>query len=83
MLTFAERPHGLLDDEEVLLNLRNSVHCLMIPVDAGDLGDVILSCWNRYDYDRPSFSQLNHYFHGKQQFVTRQSEKNGYQQIRL
>ncbi len=72
----AERPHSLFDDEQVLSNLRNSIHCLMIPAYGGDLRDLISACWNKYDYDRPSFSQLNHFFNEKRQLLTIQSENN-------
>jgi len=76
MLTMADRPHSLLDDEQVLKNLQNSNHCLIIPSYAEDLIDLILSCWNKYDYDRPSFSQLYHFLCQKQKLLT-----NNYQQI--
>ncbi|CAF1184951.1 unnamed protein product [Rotaria sp. Silwood1] len=83
ILTMAERPHSLLDDEQVLFNLRNSNHCLTIPSYADDLIDLILSCWNKCDYDRPSFYQLNHLLSQKQQqqqqFLTMKSDN--YQQI--
>ncbi len=75
----ADRPHSLLDDEQVLLNLRNSNHYLIIPSYAGDLKDLILSCWKKYDYDRPSFYQLNHLLNQKQQVLTIKSDN--YQQI--
>jgi hypothetical protein len=63
----AERPHSLLDDDEVLENLRHSNHQLVIPSCGLDLADLIFSCWLKYDYDRPSFSQLNHLLCQKQQ----------------
>ncbi|CAF5199994.1 unnamed protein product [Rotaria magnacalcarata] len=75
----AERPHCLFDDDQVLLNLRNSNHDLIIPSYADDLIDLILSCWNKSDYDRPSFYQLNHFFSEKQQLFTIKSDS--YQQI--
>jgi hypothetical protein len=53
----------------------------MIPAYAGDLRDLIFSCWNKYDYDRPSFSQLNRFFNEKRQLLTIKSENNSYQQI--
>jgi hypothetical protein len=48
----------------------------MIPAYGGDLRDLISACWNKYDYDRPSFSQLNHFFNEKRQLLTIQSENN-------
>ena len=63
----AERPHSLFDDEQVIINLQNSYHCLSIPSYGGDLIDLILSCWNKCDHDRPSFYQLNHVLSHKQQ----------------
>jgi hypothetical protein len=74
-----ERPYRLLNDEQVLFNLQNSVHYLIIPSNAGDLTDLILSCWNKYDYDRPSFYQINHLLYQKQQLLTIKSDN--YQQI--
>ncbi|CAF3586766.1 unnamed protein product [Rotaria socialis] len=79
ILTMAERPHCLFDDEQVLLNLRNSNHDLIIPSYADDLIDLILSCWNKSDYNRPSFYQLNSFFSEKQQLLTMKSDS--YQQI--
>ncbi|CAF2956266.1 unnamed protein product, partial [Rotaria sp. Silwood2] len=82
ILTMAERPHSLFDDEQVLFNLRNSNHCLIIPSYADDLIDLILSCWNKCDYDRPSFYQLNDFLSQKQQqqqLLTMKSDN--YQQI--
>lgn len=70
----AERPHALLDDEQVLKNLQNADHSLVIPASGFDLAPIISSCWNKCDYDRPSFSQLNHLLCQKQQFITQQSE---------
>ncbi|CAF0736080.1 unnamed protein product [Adineta steineri] len=67
ILTMAERPHSLLDDDQVLYNLRNSNHCLSIPSTGLDLIDLISSCWHKCDYDRPSFYQLNHLLCQKQQ----------------
>jgi hypothetical protein len=58
----AERPHGLLDDDEVICNLRNSNHYLLIPSCGLDLSDLISSCWQKCDYDRPSFCHINHFF---------------------
>jgi hypothetical protein len=75
----AERPHSLLDDEQVLCNLQDFNHCLNIPSYAGDLTDLIFSCWNKYDYDRPSFYQINHLLNQKQQLLTIKSDD--YQQI--
>ena len=63
----AQRPHSLLDDEQVLYNLQNGNHYLSIPSYAKDLTDLILSCWNTCDNDRPSFYQLNHLLNDKQQ----------------
>lgn len=63
----AERPHLLLDDEQVLENLRQGEHHLLIPDCALDLTDLIISCWNKCDYDRPSFAQIQHRFCQKQQ----------------
>jgi hypothetical protein len=63
----AERPHCLLDDDEVLYNLRNSNHDLLIPSCGTDLIDLISSCWQKYDYDRPSFCHINHLLCQKQQ----------------
>jgi hypothetical protein len=79
MLTMAERPYSLLDDEQVLFNLRNLNHCLNLPSCTGDLRDLILSCWNKYDYNRPTFSQLNHLLSQKQQLLT--MKNNNYQEI--
>jgi hypothetical protein len=76
----AERPHSLLNDEQVLHNLRNWNQSLIIPVYAGDLKDLILSCWKKSDYDRPSFYQINQFFTQKQQLLTMKSDHN-YQQI--
>jgi len=70
ILTMAERPHSLLDDEQVLLNLRDGNHNLIIPSYAGDFKDLILSCWNKYDYDRPSFFYLNHFLSHKEKLLT-------------
>lgn len=80
ILTSAERPHSLFDDEQVLRNLRNMTHDLIIPSYAADLKEIISSCWNRYDSDRPSFAELNQYFNQKQQLLTISSENN-YQQV--
>jgi hypothetical protein len=66
----AERPHSLLDDDQVLFNLRNSNHCLLIPSCGLDLIDLISSCWLKCDYDRPSFCQINHLLGQKQQQMT-------------
>lgn len=63
----AERPHSLLDDEEVLDNLRHSDHRLVIPSSGLDLVELISTCWQKFDYDRPSFDQLTHFFCEKQQ----------------
>ncbi|UJR14931.1 hypothetical protein I4U23_001913 [Adineta vaga] len=79
MLTLAERPHSLLDDEQVLFNLNNTTHSLMIPSYAADLTDLILSCWRKYDYDRPAFYQINHLLNQLQQLLSMKS--NNYQQI--
>lgn len=75
-----ERPHSLLNDDQVLMNLRNSKHNLIIPTYAEDLTDLITSCWNKYDYDRPSFFQINHFLCQKQQLSTINSDES-YQQI--
>jgi hypothetical protein len=63
----AERPHSLLDDDEVLCNLRHSKHDLIIPSLGLDLVELISSCWLKCDYDRPTFNQLNHLLCQKQQ----------------
>ena len=76
-----ERPHRLLNDEEVLSNLRNSNHYLIIPSYVEDLTDLILSCWNKYDYDRPSFYQINHLLCEKQQQQLLTIKSDNYQQI--
>lgn len=75
----AERPHSLLDDNEVLYNIRNSNHYLLIPSCGLDLFDLISSCWQKYDYDRPSFCQINHLLTQKQQQLMLTNENN-YQQ---
>ncbi len=75
-----DRPHSLLNDEQVLMNLRNSNHYLIIPSYAGDLKDLILSCWKKYDYDRPTCSQLNYILCQKQQLLKIKTDNN-YQQI--
>ena len=79
----AERPHSLLDDDQVLTNLRNSEHCLPIPTYASDLIELITSCWQKYDYDRPSFYQINHSLCQKQQklIATTTTETDNYLQI--
>ena len=79
MLTLVERPHSLLDDEQVLYNLQHSCHSLTIPSCANDLTDLILSCWQKYDYDRPAFYQLNHALNQLQQALSTKSDN--YQQI--
>ncbi|CAF1367902.1 unnamed protein product [Adineta steineri] len=79
ILTVVERPYGLLDDEQVIYNLRNFNHVLIIPSYAEDLTELILSCWNKYDYDRPTFYQLNHVLNQKQQLLSIKSDS--YQQI--
>ncbi|CAF1051429.1 unnamed protein product [Adineta ricciae] len=79
MLTLVERPHSLLDDEQVLYNLQHSCHSLTIPSCANDLTDLILSCWQKYDYDRPAFYQLNHALNQLQQALSIKSDS--YQQI--
>ncbi|CAF4035897.1 unnamed protein product, partial [Adineta steineri] len=79
ILTMVERPYGLLDDEQVIYNLRNFNHVLIIPSYAEDLTELILSCWNKYDYDRPTFYQLNHVLNQKQQLLSIKSDS--YQQI--
>ena len=81
ILTMGERPHRLLNDEEVLRNLRDSTHYLIIPSDVEDLTDLILSCWNKYDYDRPSFNQINHLLSEKQQEQLSTIKFDHYQQI--
>jgi hypothetical protein len=63
----AERPHSLLDDDEVVDNLRHSKHDLVIPSTGLDLVELISSCWLKYDCDRPTFNQLNHLLCQKQQ----------------
>ena len=70
ILTLADRPHDVFDDEQVLRNLRNAEHSLVIPSHAGDLRDLILACWKQDDYDRPSFSQLNQVFENYHQRIT-------------
>lgn len=79
----AERPHSLLDDDQVLSNLRNSEHCLPIPTYASDLIELITSCWQKCDYDRPSFYQLNHSLCQKQQklIATTTTDTDNYLQI--
>ncbi len=78
----SERPHSLLDDEQVLCNLRNSNHDLTIPSCGLDLIDLISSCWHKCDYDRPSFCQINHLLCQKQQQLMTANSDN-YQQINL
>lgn len=58
----AERPHSLLNDDEVLCNLRSSHHDLVIPSYGLDLNDLIKSCWMKNDFERPSFEQIQHFF---------------------
>jgi hypothetical protein len=65
----AERPHTLLDDDQVLDNLRHFNHSLLLPSYGLDLSDLISSCWNKCDYDRPSFCQINHLLGLKQQQI--------------
>jgi hypothetical protein len=77
----SERPHRLLDDEHVISNLRNCNHYLIIPSYAEDLTDLILSCWNKFDYDRPSFYKINHLLAQKQQQQLLTIKSNNYQQI--
>ncbi|CAF2083900.1 unnamed protein product [Rotaria magnacalcarata] len=80
ILTMAERPHSLLDDSQVLCNLRNSKHYLSIPSCGLDLIDLISSCWHKCDYDRPSFCQINHILCQKQeQLMTKNADT--YQQM--
>ncbi|CAF1306945.1 unnamed protein product [Rotaria sordida] len=79
ILTMAERPHSLLDDNQVLCNLRNSNHYLLIPSCGLDLIDLISSCWHKCDYDRPSFCQINHILCQKQQQLMTKNIDN-YQQ---
>ena len=62
----AERPHLLLDDEQVLHNLRQQEHQLILPECALDLTELILSCWLKSDYDRPSFGQIHRFLSEKQ-----------------
>ncbi|CAF1589518.1 unnamed protein product [Adineta ricciae] len=83
ILTMAERPHSLLDDDQVLSNLRNSEHCLPIPTYASNLIELITSCWQKCDYDRPSFYQINHSLCQKQQqlIATTTTETDNYLQI--
>ena len=73
MLTLADRPYRLLNDEQVLINIQNCNHALLIPAYANDLADLMLSCWKKSDTDRPSFAQINQFFIEKQ--------SNDYQQI--
>jgi hypothetical protein len=77
----AERPHSLLDDDEVLCNLRHSKHDLVIPSSGLDLVELISSCWSKYDYDRPTFNQLNHLLCQKQQqqLITTTTNSDNYQ----
>jgi hypothetical protein len=70
----AERPHGLLDDDQVLTNLRLDQQSLVVPACAADLTDLITSCWKKCDYDRPSFSQLNHLLCQRQQLMSNHSD---------
>ncbi|CAF3883942.1 unnamed protein product, partial [Rotaria sp. Silwood1] len=81
ILTMAERPHSLLDDNQVLYNLRNSNHYLLIPSYGLDLIDLILSCWYKCDYDRPTFCQINHILCQKQQQLMTKNIDN-YQQTK-
>jgi len=70
----ANRPHGLLTDDEVLTNLKsNSSLTLSIPSYAQDFNELLLSCWNRNDFDRPNFSFIH-------QYLTEMHDSN-YQQI--
>ena len=75
----AERPHSLLDDDEVIYNLRNSNHYLIIPSCGSDLFDLISSCWQKNDYDRLTFYQINHLLCQKQQQLMKNNSDN-YQQ---
>lgn len=62
ILTLADRPHGLLTDEEVLSNLKsNSSMDLPIPNYAQDFNELLISCWNRNDVNRPNFSFIHQY----------------------
>lgn len=63
----ADRPHRLLDDDQMLANLRQRKHELLIPASAKTFTDIIASCWNLNEFDRPSFHQLNHVFKQQQQ----------------
>lgn len=76
----AERPHSLLNDDEVLNNLRHSSHRLVIPSSGLNLFELISSCWQKYDVDRPAFSQLNHLLCQKQQELLN-ANANTYQQM--
>jgi hypothetical protein len=76
----ADRPHRLLDDDQVLFNLREKKHELFIPASAKAFADIIGSCWNLNDFDRPTFHQLSHLFNQHQQALV--TEKSGqYQAI--
>lgn len=77
----AERPHSLLDDDEVLSNLRRSNHSLVIPSSGLDLFELISSCWQKYDYERPTFSQLTHLLCQKQQELMLTNNADTYQQM--
>ena len=83
ILTMANRPHHFLTDEQVLINLKNSYHYLDIPIYAGDLKELILSCWKKYDYERPTFSQINYFLCQKEQQLLPTTIKidHNYQQI--
>lgn len=78
----AERPYSFFDDEQVLFNLQNSNLSLAIPSYAGDLTDLILSCWSKCDQDRPSFYELNQLLsHKQQQQQLLTIKSDNYQQI--
>jgi hypothetical protein len=59
VVTRAERPYSLLNDEQVFDNIQYEQHHLVVPTLPTNLTAIIVSCWQRNDFDRPSFSQLN------------------------
>ncbi|CAF0737352.1 unnamed protein product [Didymodactylos carnosus] len=85
LTTAEERPHALLDDEQVLTNLKllnsssptsnidillnndikssNSNFNLSLPNTCPlELFKLIHSCWNKFDYNRPTFREIDYFF---------------------
>ncbi|CAF1013674.1 unnamed protein product [Didymodactylos carnosus] len=99
ILTMAEqRPHALLDDEQVLTNLKllNSSSLtsnidlilnndLTPPISNLTLSlpetcpkglfHLIHSCWNKFDYNRPTFHDIDHFFQQMAHSPTQQQNK--------